>query len=176
MPSEGVAESRGRIVADTERDVFHRKPGRSQQLRRNIHAPLRKIAERRLADQKGEATRKRRSRHPGASGVIASVQQDLGHEARRRSRLAASLLGTAGLVTDPAACHAWLPAPRDVADRLVSTAAGIGIKVTLPESVMVEREDRTTGIRLCLGGPSFDELTDALTALSGLLNNIHNKA
>lgn len=66
--------------------------------------------------------------------------------------------------------------PRDVADRLASAAAAIGIKVTLPGSVMVEREDRIAGIRLCLGGSFFDELTHALIALSGLLNNIHDKA
>ncbi|MFA5968423.1 MAG: PLP-dependent aminotransferase family protein [Sphingomonas sp.] len=107
-----------------------------------------------------------------ASGVITSVQKDLGHEAARRSRLATSLLGTAGLITDPAACHAWLPASRDVADALVAAAAAIGIRVTPPASLMVESEDQATGIRLCLGGPSFDELTEALGAFSGLLKNV----
>ncbi|MHC9086149.1 aminotransferase-like domain-containing protein [Luteimonas sp. RIT-PG2_3] len=106
-----------------------------------------------------------------ASGVIASVQKDLGHETARRSRLAASLLGAAGLITDPAACHAWLPAPRDVADGLVAAAATIGIRVTPPASLMVESEDQAAGIRLCLGGPSFDELTKAISAFSGLLKN-----
>lgn len=105
------------------------------------------------------------------SGVIASVQKDLGHEATRRSRLAASLLGASGLITDPAACHAWLPAPRDVADGLVAAAATIGVRLTTPASLMVESEDQATGIRLCLGGPSFDELTDALSSFSGLLKN-----
>jgi DNA-binding transcriptional MocR family regulator len=104
-----------------------------------------------------------------ASGVIASVQKDLGHEAARRSRLAASLLGAAGLITDPAACHTWLPAPREVADGLVAAAAAIGIRITPPASLMVESEDQATGIRLCLGGPSFEALTQALSAFSGLL-------
>lgn len=106
-----------------------------------------------------------------ASGVIASVQKDLGHEAARRSRLAASILGAAGLITDPAACHAWLPAPRHDADELVVAAAAIGVRLTPPASLMVESEDQATGIRLCLGGPSFDELTDALSAFAGLLKN-----
>lgn len=106
-----------------------------------------------------------------ASGVIASIQNDLCHEAARRSRLATSLLGAAGLITDPAACHAWLPAPRDIAATLVTAAAAIGIKVTPPSSLMVESEDQAAGIRLCIGGPSFDELTNALSAFSGLLKN-----
>jgi DNA-binding transcriptional MocR family regulator len=106
-----------------------------------------------------------------ASGVIASVQKDLGHEAARRSRLAASVLGTAGVITNPAACHAWLPAPRNIADRLVTAAAAIGVRLTPPASLTVERKDQATGIRLCLGGPSFDELTDALSGISGLLKN-----
>ena len=108
-----------------------------------------------------------------ASGVIASVQKDLVHEAARRSRLAASVLGAAGLITDRAACHAWLPASRDFADSLVTAAAAIGVKLTPPASLMVESEDQTTGIRLCLGGPSFDELTLALGGISGLLKNAH---
>ncbi|MDH6232998.1 DNA-binding transcriptional MocR family regulator [Mesorhizobium soli] len=111
-----------------------------------------------------------------ASGVIASVQKDLGHETRRRSRLASSLLGKSGLVIDPAACHAWLQAPRGIADRLALAAAAVGIKVTQPESVMAEREDRMTGIRLCLGGPSFEELTAALSMFAELLKNTRNTA
>ncbi|MEJ1160258.1 aminotransferase-like domain-containing protein [Prosthecomicrobium sp. N25] len=107
-----------------------------------------------------------------SAGVIASIQGDLIHEARRRSDLAASLLGKAGLVTHPAACHAWLPAERTVADRLHSAAAAVGIRVTDPRTVMVDGGEPESGIRLCLGGPSFDELTEALNAFSTLANNI----
>jgi DNA-binding transcriptional MocR family regulator len=67
-----------------------------------------------------------------ASGVIASVQKDLGHETRRRSRLASSLLGMSGLVIHPAACQVWLPTPRGIAGRLVLAATTGGIKVTQP--------------------------------------------
>jgi DNA-binding transcriptional MocR family regulator len=35
--------------------------------------------------------------------------------------------------------------------------------------MMVNPEDRASGIRLCLGGPSFEDLTEALTLLAGLL-------
>ena len=107
-----------------------------------------------------------------ASGLIVSVQKDLIDEARRRSNLAASFLGSAGLITHPAACHAWLPAARDVADRLHSAAAAIGIKVTPPQSVMVDAGDRASGIRLCLGGPSLEELTEALTAFAAVSDTV----
>jgi len=106
-----------------------------------------------------------------SSGIIASIPQDLRHEARRRSSLAASLLGNIELVSHPDAYHVWLPMPRDVADRFTTAAASVGIRVTAPEAVMVDRSDQAAGIRLCLGGPSFEDLTAALTLLARLLNN-----
>lgn len=104
-------------------------------------------------------------------GVIASVQQDLGHEARRRSNLAASLLGTFGLVTGEGAFHVWLPARADIAADLVAAASAAGIRVTPPKAIMVDQGDHLTGIRLCLGDPSFNELTAALQAFAELLRH-----
>jgi DNA-binding transcriptional MocR family regulator len=104
-----------------------------------------------------------------SSGVIASIQQDLRHEARRRTGLASELLGEAECVSHPDAYHIWLPMPRDAADRFTKAAALAGIRVTAPESLMVDRDEPMTGIRLCLGGPSFEELTQGLTRLSNLL-------
>lgn len=106
-----------------------------------------------------------------SGSVIASIQQDLRHEARRRSNLAVSLLAAAELVSHPDAYHVWLPMGRDVADRVATAAAAVGIRVTSPESVMVDRNDQAAGIRLCLGGPSFEDLTEALTLLARLLRN-----
>lgn len=103
------------------------------------------------------------------TGVIASVQRDLRHEARRRSALAVSLLGISELVSHPDAYNVWLPMERDAADRFVSTAAASGIRLTAPESMMVDPEDTASGIRLCLGSPSFDDLTGAMTLVAGLL-------
>ncbi len=100
------------------------------------------------------------------TGVIPSIHRDLRHEARRRSSLAVSLLGTAELVSDPDAYNAWLPMPREAANRFVSVAAEAGIKLTPPDSMMVDREDRASGIRLCLGGASFEDLSEALTLLA----------
>ena len=56
--------------------------------------------------------------------------------------------------------------PREAANRFVSAAAEAGIKLTPPDSMMVDREDRASGIRLCLGGASFEDLTEALTRLA----------
>lgn len=104
-----------------------------------------------------------------ATDVISSIQRDLHHEARRRSNLALSLLGASELVSHPGAYNAWLPMERDAANHVVSVAAAMRIKLTPPESMMVNPEERASGIRLCLGGPSFDDLTEALTLLAGLL-------
>ncbi|KVO03936.1 aspartate aminotransferase [Burkholderia ubonensis] len=104
-----------------------------------------------------------------ATDVISSIQRDLHHEARRRSNLAISLLGASELVLHPGAYNAWLPMERDAANRVASVAAAMRIKLTPPESMMVNPEDRASGIRLCLGGPSFEDLTEALTLLAGLL-------
>lgn len=103
------------------------------------------------------------------TGIISSVQQDLRQEARRRSALAVSLLGVKELVSNPDAYNVWLPMERDAANRFVSTAAASGIRLTAPESMMVDPEDQASGVRLCLGGPSFDDLTGAMTLLAGLL-------
>ena len=104
-----------------------------------------------------------------ATGVIATIQRDLRHEAQRRARLAAALLGADGLVWHPEAYHAWLAMPRDAADGVVSAAAAIGLKLTPPQAMMVCEDDRASGLRICLGGPRFEELTDALGHLAALL-------
>ncbi|MNW02180.1 hypothetical protein D3C71_1979270 [compost metagenome] len=59
--------------------------------------------------------------------------------------------------------------PRETAERFAVSAAALGIKVTPPASVMVDPQAPMAGIRLCLGGPSLDELTEGLTLLARLL-------
>lgn len=104
-----------------------------------------------------------------ATGVIASIQQDLRHEARRRSKLAASLLGTRGLVWHPDAYNAWLPMKRDVADGVFSAAMDMGVKLTSPQSTMTRPGDSASGLRICLGGASWEELNESLAILAALL-------
>ena len=106
------------------------------------------------------------------TGVISSIQRDLRHEARRRSSLAVSLLGTSELVSHPDAYNVWLPMEREAANHFTSIAAANGIRLTPPDTMMVDRQDQASGIRLCLGGPAFDDLTGALTTLAGLLRRL----
>jgi len=109
-----------------------------------------------------------------AAGEVASIQRDLHHEARRRSDLAVSILGVQGLVSDPGAYNAWLPMERGAADRLVSAAAAMHLGLTPPDAVMVNPEDRASGIRLCLGGSSLDDLREALTHIARLRKGEHH--
>jgi len=106
-------------------------------------------------------------------GVVASLQADLRHEARRRCRLAASHLAShlsgSGLVLHPEAYNAWLPMEREAADRLVSAAAALGLKLTDPGSLMVDPQEQASGLRICLGAPRFDALDGALAQLARLL-------
>ena len=106
-------------------------------------------------------------------GVVASLQADLRHEAQRRCRLAASHLAShlsgSGLVLHPEAYNAWLPMEREAADRLVSAAAALGLKLTDPGSLMVDPQEQASGLRICLGAPRFDALDGALAQLARLL-------
>lgn len=102
------------------------------------------------------------------TGIISSIQRDLRHEARRRSSLAVSLLGPSELVSHPDAYNVWLPMEHGAASHFAFAAAAMRIKLTPPESMMVCPDDQASGIRLCLGGPSFEDLTEALTLLARL--------
>ena len=104
-----------------------------------------------------------------ATGVIASIQQDLRHEAQRRSKLAASLLGARGLVWHSDAYNTWLPMKRDAADGVVSAAMDMGVKLTSPQSTMVRPSDSASGLRICLGGASWEDLNESLEILATLL-------
>lgn len=103
------------------------------------------------------------------NGVVASVRQAIGIETRRRTALAASLLGQETCHVHPAALHAWLPMSRSKAEQFALTASALGVMVTAPDSIVVDPDDQATGIRLCLGGPSPDDLKRALVVLADLI-------
>lgn len=105
------------------------------------------------------------------NGVVASVRQAISVEARRRSALAVSLLGEDAGRFHPAAFHAWLPMPRSKAEQFAATATALGVAVTAPDSVTVDPRDDDIGIRLCLGGPSQEDLKKALIALADLVGS-----
>lgn len=106
-----------------------------------------------------------------SSGTISSLQKDMRREAQQRSDLAVSLLGMDALVSHPDAYNVWLPMKRDAAEHFVSLAGVSGIKLTAPETIMVNPKDQASGVRICLGSAPFDDLTHALTLLAELLRH-----
>ena len=109
-----------------------------------------------------------------SSGAIETIPQALRHEAQRRVHLATSIFDADDCVSHPDAYHVWLPMPRETAESVAAAAALVNVKVTPPDTVMVARDERATGIRLCLGSPSPDELTAGLTQLAQLLKEHRN--
>lgn len=100
------------------------------------------------------------------SGVVDATRVSLQTEAGRRVNLVASLLPNRKMVTDPTAFHAWMPMPHAQADAFAASAELMGVLVTRPDAVRASRDDEDTGIRLCLGGPSLDELSRGLSILA----------
>lgn len=100
------------------------------------------------------------------SGVVDATRLSLKAEAGRRANLVASLLPDRRIVTDPSAFHAWWPMAHVQAEAFVAAAEMMGVLVTPPDAVRASREDQNTGVRLCLGGPSFDELSRGLAILA----------
>jgi len=100
------------------------------------------------------------------SGVVEATRTSLQAEASRRAHLAVSLLSDRKIVTNPAAFHAWIPMPHAQAEAFVSSAEMMGVIVTPPDAMRADRQDKSTGIRLCLGGPSIDELSRGLSILA----------
>lgn len=109
-----------------------------------------------------------------SSGAVEAIPQALRHEAQRRVHLATSIFDAGECVSHPDAYHVWLPMPRETAESVAAAAALANVKVTPPDAVMVDRDERATGIRLCLGSPSLDELTAGLTQLAQLLKAHRN--
>lgn len=103
-----------------------------------------------------------------ANGTMDSIRGEMMQEAARRVALANTLLKGRALVSHPQAFHIWLPMPAPVAKKFADAAAGLGIAVTPPEAMLVNPSDADSGVRLCLGIPSWDELTQALQLLADL--------
>ncbi|TIU23971.1 MAG: hypothetical protein E5W49_02105 [Mesorhizobium sp.] len=100
----------------------------------------------------------------GVASHIATMTQS---EAVARNKLAASVFSS---ITDAwigSGFHMFLPTRRAAAIALASAAREIGILVTEPALSLSEESDES-GIRLCLGGPTYDELSIALRKVAAL--------
>lgn len=100
------------------------------------------------------------------TGVVDATQASLKAEASRRVDLLTSLLCGRDILADPSAFHAWLPMPHSEAETFAASAELMGVLVTRPDAVRVNGRDERSGIRLCLGGPSFEELSRGLSILA----------
>ncbi|MGR6432665.1 aminotransferase-like domain-containing protein [Rhizobium sp. PAMB 3174] len=104
------------------------------------------------------------------SGVMESVRMSLRAEARKRATLAKTLLPDRAIVSHEDAFHVWLPMPHAEAEAFALAAEALGVVVTPPDAVRTDPNDDATGIRLCLGGPTLEDLTTGLSLLSRLKN------
>jgi DNA-binding transcriptional MocR family regulator len=98
-------------------------------------------------------------------GTAESMLSSIGAEALRRLAVARSYLSR--WMTEPSgkSFHIWLPMPRSEAERIVEDMAQEGVLLTPPASVLVDGTASESGIRLCLGVPSLDELHRALAIM-----------
>jgi DNA-binding transcriptional MocR family regulator len=104
------------------------------------------------------------------AGIAAEVRAAIGHEGSRRSALARAVLGPSLLTADGGCYHAFLPLRRTLADAVVLAAASAGVALTSPASLMAAPRGTESGIRVCLGGPSWAGLSRGLTVVRGLLD------
>jgi len=104
-------------------------------------------------------------------GTAASVRRSISAEAARRQAMARAALGDAMVSTDRPGFHAWVPMPRKDAERLDEATAAAGIAITPPGATAVDPDSRDGGLRLCLGGPSLPDLSEALGKIAALLSH-----
>lgn len=99
------------------------------------------------------------------AGIADQVRAAIRREGTRRSSLARTMLGTALRAADQGGYHAFLPLPRHLADAVAAAAGTEGVELTNPASFMAAPGSPHSGIRLCLGGPSWTDLTSGLATV-----------
>lgn len=104
------------------------------------------------------------------TGIAAEVRSAVRHEGARRSVLAREVLGPGLQAADGGCYHAFLPLPRSLAEAVVLAAASEGVELTSPQSLMACPAGQRSGIRLCLGKPSWDDLSWGLELVRDLLS------
>ena len=104
------------------------------------------------------------------AGIAGQVRTAISREGTRRSALARKILGPTLRASDRGGYHAFLPMPRSLADAVVLAAASHGVELTDPASLMAAPGNPDSGIRVCLGGPSWADLTSGLSTVRGVLS------
>jgi DNA-binding transcriptional MocR family regulator len=108
------------------------------------------------------------------TGIAEEVRTAIRHEGTRRSALARAVLGPSLQASDQGGYHAFLPLPRQLADAAVLAAASDGVGLTAPAAVMADPASPRSGIRVCLGGPPWGELSRGLATLRTVLERAGN--
>jgi DNA-binding transcriptional MocR family regulator len=104
------------------------------------------------------------------AGIADQVRIAIHHEGTRRSALAKKVLGPTLRAADRGGYHAFLPMPVRLAEAVVLAAASEGVELTGPTSIMAAPSGSDSGIRLCLGGPSWAGLTSGLATVRDALS------
>ena len=104
------------------------------------------------------------------AGIAAEVRDAIRHEAARRTALAAAVLGPSLRAGGGGCYHAFLPLARPLADAVVLAAGSSGVTLTSPAAMMADPASTRGGIRLCLGGPSWADLSRGLAMVRDVLD------
>jgi len=104
-------------------------------------------------------------------GVDVTAGEFLKAEARERLKLAADIIDLPPLPMPEGAPHVWLPMPMLEAEKLARRATEHGVRLTPPDSMVVEGSG-VGGIRLCVLAPlGRTDLERALRTIAGLIAN-----
>lgn len=104
------------------------------------------------------------------AGIADHVRAAIRREGTRRSSLARTMLGAALRAADQGGYHAFLPLPRHLADAVAAAAGSEGVDLTSPASLMAAPGSPRSGIRLCLGGPTWTDLTSGLETVRDVVS------
>jgi DNA-binding transcriptional MocR family regulator len=105
-------------------------------------------------------------------GSANSVRASIVAEADKRLELANRILGDAFRRPGSKGFHIFLPMSPGQAELLDASTSAKGISVTSSKATTVNPDRPTEGVRLCLGGPTFAELSTALTEVAASLRQL----
>lgn len=107
-----------------------------------------------------------------AETVTLAIEQ----ETARRYALALDILGEDLYHSGLPSFHLWLPLSRENVHPFYEAALAAGIKVTSPASTEVTPFADQAGIRLCIGGPDMEQLTQALLIIKRVITQLKRPA
>jgi len=103
-------------------------------------------------------------------GTAHAIGEAIRNEAAERMAMARAVLAERLQPASGTGFHLWLPMSLAAGADLAQGAAARGVMVTPPAAVMVDERELVAGVRLCIGGPSREELQRALRTVRLLLD------